>query len=191
MTLALADILAASDVVYANMKPTPQYRWPLLCEVLGCELWVKHENHTPLGAFKVRGGLVYFDQLANEGALPAGVISATRGNHGQSVAYAAGRYGVPATIVVPHGNSVEKNYRMAIRRPVTTAMLFLTLLVFGWRSYQQLPVNLMPDISYPTLTVRTEYEGAAPEDVEKLVTRPLVFAASKTGLSVSDSKPTA
>ena len=66
-----------------------------------------------------------------------------------------------------------KQYRLAIRRPVTMAMLFLTLIVFGWRSYQQLPVNLMPDISYPTLTVRAEYEGAAPEDVEKLVTRPL------------------
>jgi HAE1 family hydrophobic/amphiphilic exporter-1 len=61
-------------------------------------------------------------------------------------------------------------YLMPIRRPVTTAMIFLTLVVFGWKSYQQLPINLMPDISYPTLTVRTEYEGAAPEDVEKLLT---------------------
>jgi len=67
----------------------------------------------------------------------------------------------------------QRQYRMAIRRPVTMAMLFLTLIVFGWRSYQNLPINLMPDISYPTLTVRTEYEGAAPADVEKLVTRPL------------------
>ncbi|MBI2433978.1 MAG: efflux RND transporter permease subunit [Candidatus Hydrogenedentes bacterium] len=72
----------------------------------------------------------------------------------------------------PH-KTPEKQYRLAIRRPVTMAMLFLTMIVFGWRSYQQLPINLMPDISYPTLTVRTEYEGAAPEDVEKLVTRPL------------------
>lgn len=74
----------------------------------------------------------------------------------------------------PHGGPApEKHFSFPLRRPVTTAMIFLTLIVFGWRSYQQLPINLMPDISYPTLTVRTEYEGAAPEDVEKLVTRPL------------------
>ena len=73
----------------------------------------------------------------------------------------------------PPGKVPPKKYRLALRRPVTMTMLFLTLIVFGWKSYRQLPINLMPDISYPTLTVRTEYEGAAPEDVEKLVTRPL------------------
>ena len=94
------------------MQATPQYRWPLLCERLGAEVWVKHENHTPVGAFKIRGGLVYFSHLARAGEKVNGVISATRGNHGQSVGYAARRYGVPATIVVPHGNSVEKNAAM-------------------------------------------------------------------------------
>ena len=73
------------------------------------DIWVKHENHSPVGAFKIRGGLVYFAHLAQSGQLPKGVICATRGNHGQAVAYAARRYGVPVTIVVPHGNSVEKN----------------------------------------------------------------------------------
>jgi HAE1 family hydrophobic/amphiphilic exporter-1 len=70
-------------------------------------------------------------------------------------------------------DSTNAKYRIAIRRPVTMVMLFLTIIVFGWRSYEKLPINLMPNISYPSLTVRTEYEGAAPEDVEKLVTRPL------------------
>ncbi len=77
--------------------------------------------------------------------------------------------------------SSTSKYRLAIRRPVTTAMIFLTLIVFGVRSYQQLPINLMPDIDYPTLTVRTEYEGAAPEDVENLVTRPLAEMLSNVG----------
>lgn len=112
MQLTLADIERAAEIVYADMPPTPQYRWPLLCERLGLNIWVKHENHTPAGAFKIRGGLVYFADLARSGALPAGVISATRGNHGQSIGFAARRYGVPATIVVPHGNSVEKNAAM-------------------------------------------------------------------------------
>lgn len=94
------------------MPPTPQYRWPLLNERLGTELWVKHENHTPVGAFKIRGGLVYFDHLSKSPVAPKGVISATRGNHGQSVGYAAKRYGIAATIVVPHGNSLEKNAAM-------------------------------------------------------------------------------
>jgi threonine dehydratase len=94
------------------MPPTPQYRWPLLEERCGCELWVKHENHTPAGAFKVRGGIVYFDALARETPRPAGVVAATRGNHGQSVGLAARRHGIPATIVVPHGNSREKNAAM-------------------------------------------------------------------------------
>jgi threonine dehydratase len=95
------------------MPPTPQYAWPLLARRTGCETWVKHENHTPIGAFKVRGGLVYMDRLARQpGGRIAGVVSATRGNHGQSIAVGAARAGLPATIVVPHGNSVEKNAAM-------------------------------------------------------------------------------
>ena len=112
MNITLEDILAAADTVYAHMPPTPQYRWPMLCERLGAEVWVKHENHTPVGAFKIRGGLVYFDHLKKSGRLPAGVIAATRGNHGQSVGYGARLHGIPATIVVPHGNSLEKNAAM-------------------------------------------------------------------------------
>jgi len=110
--ISLDDITSAARIVYSEMQATPQYRWPMLCERLGTEVWVKHENHSPVGAFKIRGGLVYFDHLARLGDVPGGVISATRGNHGQSVAYAARRYGISATIVVPHGNSVEKNAAM-------------------------------------------------------------------------------
>lgn len=112
MQLTLEDIESAARTVYAGMLPTPQYCWPLLCERLGAEVWVKHENHSPVGAFKIRGGLVYFAHLAQSGHIPRGVISATRGNHGQSVGFGARRYGIPATIVVPHGNSVEKNAAM-------------------------------------------------------------------------------
>jgi threonine dehydratase len=108
----LKDIEAASRIVYADMPPTPQYCWPMLCDRLGTEIWVKHENQTPVGAFKLRGGLVYFKHLAQSGAGPGGVISATRGNHGQSIGFAARRYGIPATVVVPLGNSVEKNAAM-------------------------------------------------------------------------------
>lgn len=102
----------AARRVYEVMPPTPQYAWPLLAERLGTEVWVKHENHTPVGAFKIRGGLVYFDDLARGGDSVTGVIAATRGNHGQSVGFGARRSGVPATIVVPHGNSREKNAAM-------------------------------------------------------------------------------
>jgi threonine dehydratase len=108
----LKDIKEASRIVYADMPPTPQYCWPMLSERLGTEIWVKHENQTPVGAFKLRGGLVYFDHLAQSDTGPGGVISATRGNHGQSIGFAARRYGIPATVVVPHGNSVEKNAAM-------------------------------------------------------------------------------
>jgi threonine dehydratase len=106
------EIDAARRTVYAVMPPTPQYAWPLLRERLGMTVWVKHENHTPAGAFKVRGGLTYFAGLAQSGRAKGGVVTATRGNHGQSVGLAARKYGLPATIVVPHGNSVEKNAAM-------------------------------------------------------------------------------
>jgi threonine dehydratase len=108
----LAELEAAAALVHAVMPPTPQYCWPLLCRRAGTEIWVKHENHTPMGAFKVRGGLVYMRELKREQPDVAGVIAATRGNHGQSVAFAAGRAGLAAVIVVPHGNSVEKNAAM-------------------------------------------------------------------------------
>jgi len=108
----LADIEHAATLVYGAMSPTPQYSWPLLDEALGVEAWIKHENHLPTGAFKVRGGLVYLDALLRRQPDVPGVIAATRGNHGQSIAFAARRLGLPVTIVVPHGNSLEKNAAM-------------------------------------------------------------------------------
>lgn len=108
----LADIEAARAVVYRSVPPTPQYRWGLLSERLGADCWLKHENTTPVGAFKIRGGLTYFDALAQSGSLPPAVITATRGNHGQSVAWAARAHGIACTVVVPHGNSSEKNAAM-------------------------------------------------------------------------------
>jgi threonine dehydratase len=109
---SLDALEAAAALIYQSMPPTPQYRWPLLEARVGTTVWVKHENHTPTGAFKVRGGLVYLEELCHTGAKPDGVISATRGNHGQSVGFAARRYGIPAAVVVPFGNSVEKNAAM-------------------------------------------------------------------------------
>ncbi|WP_077003223.1 threonine dehydratase [Variovorax sp. KK3] len=112
MHFSSEEIDAARRTVYAAMPPTPQYAWPLLARRLGCTVWAKHENHTPAGAFKLRGGLTYFETLAREQPDVRHVISATRGNHGQSVGFAARRHGLAATIVVPHGNSVEKNAAM-------------------------------------------------------------------------------
>ncbi|MFZ2307677.1 MAG: threonine dehydratase [Rhodoferax sp.] len=109
---SLHDIEDAANIVYREFAATPQYTWGQLSAKLGATCWLKHENHTPVGAFKIRGGLTYFDQLARNGALPAEVISATRGNHGQSIGWAARAHGVPCTIVVPHGNSTEKNAAM-------------------------------------------------------------------------------
>jgi threonine dehydratase len=108
----LSELEAAARIVYAAMSPTPQQRWPLLDARCGTAVWVKHENHTAVGAFKVRGGLVYFDHLRRTQPDVKGVVAATRGNHGQSIAFAAARYGIPAAVVVPHGNSVTKNAAM-------------------------------------------------------------------------------
>lgn len=110
--IALSEIEAASAVIRPQVPATPQYAWPLLATRTGCEVWVKHENHTPIGAFKVRGGLYYLHRLKAERRRVAGLISATRGNHGQSLARACAAHAVPVTIVVPHGNSQEKNAAM-------------------------------------------------------------------------------
>ena len=109
---SLDELESAATLIYQSMPPTPQYRWPLLEARVGTTVWVKHENHTPTGAFKVRGGLVYLEELCRVSDKPGGVVSATRGNHGQSVAFAARHYGILAAVVVPHGNSIEKNAAM-------------------------------------------------------------------------------
>ena len=108
----LADLEHAATLIATAFQPTPQYRWPLLDARLGTRCWVKHENHTPVGAFKVRGGLVYLDWLQRAHPEVPGIVTATRGNHGQSVGYAAQRAGMRACVVVPHGNSMEKNAAM-------------------------------------------------------------------------------
>jgi threonine dehydratase len=112
LLFSLAELEAAAQLVHRTTTPTPQYAWPRLAERTGCEVWVKHENHTPTCAFKVRGGIVYMDNLKRSGAKVTGVISATRGNHGQSIAFSASRAGIPATIYVPHGNSSDQNAAM-------------------------------------------------------------------------------
>src|SRR5262245_11625285 len=108
----LAELEDAAAIVGEVVPPTPQFAWPLLAHRAGCEVWVKHENHTPTGAFKIRGGLVYMHELRRSEPDVAGVISATRGNHGQSIALAAARVGLTSTILVPQGNSVENNAAM-------------------------------------------------------------------------------
>jgi threonine dehydratase len=108
----LAELEDVIPLVRASVAPTPQYTWPLLKAQTGVDVVVKHENHTPIGAFKVRGGLVYFDRLKRDKPDVQGIVTATRGNHGQSLAYAGARAGVAVTIVVPHGNSTEKNAAM-------------------------------------------------------------------------------
>lgn len=108
----LTELRQTADLVHRHMPPTPQYAWPLLAQRLGCTVWVKHENHSPVGAFKLRGGLAYMEVLATQ--VPAGqpLVTATRGNHGQSIAVASKMAGFPLTIVVPEGNSSEKNAAM-------------------------------------------------------------------------------
>jgi threonine dehydratase len=112
MDITRAEIERAAQIVLPVVPPTPCISWPQINALVGCEVWVKHENHTPIGAFKIRGGLTYLHELAASGAGMNGVVTGTRGNHGQSVALAAANYGLAATIVVPHGNSVEKNAAM-------------------------------------------------------------------------------
>src|SRR5260221_11393772 len=103
------ELIAAAQIVHAALAPTAQIRWPLLGARTGAEVWVKHENHGPVGAFKLRGGIVYIDGLARAAHPAAGLIAATRGNHGQRVAYAAARAGTRPALVVPHRERGEKN----------------------------------------------------------------------------------
>ena len=110
--LSRGELEQAARLVHSVIPPTPQYAWPLLCARAGCEVWVKHENHTATGAFKIRGGVVMIDALMRANPKLKGVISATRGNHGQSLAWSGRRHGLRTVIVVPHGNSSDKNAAM-------------------------------------------------------------------------------
>ncbi len=112
MNLRKKDLEQAARLVHSIIPPTPQLSWPLLNQRAGCEVWVKHENHTATGAFKIRGGIVMIDALKRANPKLPGVISATRGNHGQSIAWSGRRHGVRTVIVVPHGNSRDKNAAM-------------------------------------------------------------------------------
>src|ERR1700747_1890247 len=112
ISLELSELEDAAELVHLVVPPTPQYAWPKLSRRAGGAVWVKHENHTPTGAFKGRGGIVYMDRLIRSASGVAGITTATRGNHGQSVSFAAARAGVPATIYVPHGNSPDHNSSM-------------------------------------------------------------------------------
>jgi len=112
MKISFTDLQDAGEIVYKTMLPTAQICWPLLSERAGADVWVKHENHTPVGAFKIRGGLNFMTRLSRGQPQCAGVITATRGNHGQSIALAASKTGMTATIVVPFGNNPEKNRAM-------------------------------------------------------------------------------
>ncbi|MGH7246838.1 MAG: threonine dehydratase [Pseudomonadota bacterium] len=108
----LDELAAATATVRSFVPPTPAHAWPLLAKRIGAEVVVKHENHTPTGSFKVRGGVIYVDSLCRAGPKPKGLVTATRGNHGQSIALAAASHSIPAIIVVPEGNSREKNAAM-------------------------------------------------------------------------------
>jgi threonine dehydratase len=109
---SLESLTRAAAVIERAMPPTPQYTWPLLNQRIGAEIWIKHENHSPVGAFKIRGGLVYLDWLKQTQPEVKGVVAATRGNHGQAIGFAARRYGFKAIVVAPFGNSREKNRAM-------------------------------------------------------------------------------
>lgn len=112
LKLSLSDFQSASSLIYQHLSPTPQLLWPLLSERCGCEVWTKHENHLPTGSFKVRGGIWYIDQLIKSAREVPGVVAATRGNHGQSVAFSAQKNGIKAQVVVPVNNSPGKNRAM-------------------------------------------------------------------------------
>lgn len=112
LSIGLLELEQAAELVHRIVPATPQYAWPKLRQRVGCPVWVKHENFTPTGAFKVRGGLIYLDRLTRSNPGTRGIVSATRGNHGQSICFAAARAGVAATIYVPVGNSPDQNSAM-------------------------------------------------------------------------------
>ena len=168
----ILEVQEAAALVHRFVPPTPQYQWPILSQQAGCSLWIKHENHTPTGSFKMRGGLVYMDWLRRNHPDVNGVVTATRGNHGQSIAFAARQLGLRAVVVVPHGNSKEKNAAMralgaelvehgqdfhdadghadelAASRKLHRVLSFHPLLVRGVASYALELLQAVPDLDF-------------------------------------------
>jgi threonine dehydratase len=163
------EVRAAAESVYCFMQPTPQYRWPLLCQRLGTEVWVKHENHTPIGAFKARTAIVYAEELLKREPDTRGLIAATRGNHGQSVALAAQRKRLDCVIVVPHGNSASKNASMRAQgaRLIEHGQDFQSSLEHAQKLAAELGYHLVPpyhrDIVLGVATYWLELFTAVPE----------------------------
>jgi threonine dehydratase len=168
---SLAALESAAQVVYTALAPTPQQRWPLLDLRCGTTVWVKHENHTPVGAFKVRGGLVYLDHLRRTQPRLPGVVAATRGNHGQSIGFAASRFEIPAAVVVPRGNSHTKNAAMrALGVELIEsghdfqAALETSALIAADRGWHQVP-SFHPLLVRGVASYSLEFFRAAPLDV--------------------------
>jgi len=180
-----SEIEAAAETVYAAMAPTPQYTWPLLAQATGANVWVKHENHTPTGAFKVRGGLVYMRNLREQRPDVRGVIAATRGNHGQSIAFGARANGIDAVIVVPEGNSVEKitatqafGAELVVHGHDFQAALEYTEGIANERGIEMVPSFKMT-LAHGVATYGMELLGAAP-DIETLYV-PIGLGSGITG----------
>ena len=165
----IEEVRAAAQSVYRLMLPTPQYRWPLLCQRLGTEVWVKHENHTPIGAFKARTAIVYAEELLKREPGTRGLAAATRGNHGQSVALAAQRKKLECVIVVPHGNSASKNAAMRAQgaRLIEHGQDFQSSLEHAQKIASELGYHLVPpyhrDILLGVATYWLELFTAIPE----------------------------
>ena len=183
----IQEIEAAQSIVYGAMPPTPQYTWPLLNQRLGTEAWIKHENHTPVGAFKLRGGMVYVTWLKETQTGLTTVVAATRGNHGQGVALAARKLGLKAVIVVPHGNSTEKNRAMKSQGAelIEHGHDFQESLEFA-RSLATQPGHAMVESMHPRLVMGTstyalEFLKATP--ALKTVYVPIGLGSSICGMS--------
>jgi threonine dehydratase len=185
MTLpSLEQIREAQSLVYRFLPPTPQYSWPLINERLGCEAWIKHENHTPVGAFKVRGALLYIDWLRQLQPEVNGVVAATRGNHGQGVAMSARLSGMKCTIVVPRGNSVEKNRAMIAQGAdlVEHGSDFQESLEFAQEFAAQRGYSMVPSFHEKLVLGTATY---APEFFEKAPELAIVYVPIGLGSSIS------
>jgi threonine dehydratase len=188
MTLpSLQQIREAQAVVYRFLPPTPQYSWPLVNERLDCEAWIKHENHTPVGAFKIRGALLYMDWLLKSQPEQKGVVAATRGNHGQGVAMAARLNALQCIIVVPRGNSIEKNRAMIAQGAylVEHGDDFQESLEFAQTLASQREFSMVPSfhemLVLGTATYALEFFENAPELT--LVYVPIGLGSSISGVS--------